>query len=92
MTVTVGAISVLRLVIALHLNINPLMSARRNDVPVINGSVFVGDVEFEVRFTPGHTLGHCILYVATPDPLAPEERRDYSERRVGKFYDFAKSE
>ena len=24
----------------------------------------LGDVEFEVRFTPGHTLGHCILYVA----------------------------
>jgi len=25
----------------------------------------LGDVEFEVRFTPGHTLGHCILYVAS---------------------------
>jgi hydroxyacylglutathione hydrolase len=24
----------------------------------------LGHVEFEVRFTPGHTLGHCILYVA----------------------------
>ncbi|MEO5887730.1 MAG: MBL fold metallo-hydrolase [Anaerolineales bacterium] len=23
----------------------------------------LGSVEFEVRFTPGHTLGHCILYV-----------------------------
>jgi glyoxylase-like metal-dependent hydrolase (beta-lactamase superfamily II) len=23
----------------------------------------LGDVEFEVRFTPGHTPGHCILYV-----------------------------
>jgi len=34
----------------------------------------LGDVEFEVRFTPGHTLGHCILYVATPDPRA--ERSD----------------
>ena len=31
----------------------------------------LGSVEFEVRFTPGHTLGHCILFVA--DPLA--ERR-----------------
>ena len=31
----------------------------------------LGSVEFEVRFTPGHTPGHCILYV--PDPLA--ERR-----------------
>jgi glyoxylase-like metal-dependent hydrolase (beta-lactamase superfamily II) len=24
----------------------------------------LGSVEFEVRFTPGHTLGHCVLYVA----------------------------
>lgn len=23
----------------------------------------LGNVEFEVRFTPGHTSGHCILYV-----------------------------
>ncbi len=23
----------------------------------------LGSVEFEIRFTPGHTLGHCILYV-----------------------------
>jgi len=23
----------------------------------------LGNVEFEVRFTPGHTIGHCILYV-----------------------------
>jgi hydroxyacylglutathione hydrolase len=23
----------------------------------------LGNVEFEVRFTPGHTTGHCILYV-----------------------------
>ncbi|HET9906470.1 MAG TPA: MBL fold metallo-hydrolase [Anaerolineales bacterium] len=26
----------------------------------------LGSVEFEIRFTPGHTLGHCILYVANP--------------------------
>jgi hydroxyacylglutathione hydrolase len=26
----------------------------------------LGSVEFEVRFTPGHTSGHCILYVADP--------------------------
>ncbi|MEO8355389.1 MAG: MBL fold metallo-hydrolase [Chloroflexota bacterium] len=25
----------------------------------------LGSVEFEVRFTPGHTIGHCILYVAS---------------------------
>ena len=25
----------------------------------------LGSVEFEVRFTPGHTLGHCIFYVAS---------------------------
>ena len=34
----------------------------------------LGNAEFEVRFTPGHTLGHCILYVANPDPRA--ERSD----------------
>jgi hydroxyacylglutathione hydrolase len=25
----------------------------------------LGSVEFEVRFTPGHTTGHCVLYVAS---------------------------
>jgi len=25
----------------------------------------LGSVEFEVRFTPGHTAGHCIFYVAS---------------------------
>jgi hydroxyacylglutathione hydrolase len=25
----------------------------------------LGNVEFEIRFTPGHTTGHCILYVPT---------------------------
>jgi glyoxylase-like metal-dependent hydrolase (beta-lactamase superfamily II) len=28
----------------------------------------LGNVEFEVRFTPGHTPGHCIFYVASPNP------------------------
>jgi hydroxyacylglutathione hydrolase len=37
----------------------------------------LGSVEFEVRFTPGHTPGHCILYVS--DIRAPEKHRDYSE-------------
>jgi len=41
----------------------------------------LGNVEFEVRFTPGHTTGHCILYVSSTDTRAPEEHRDYSERR-----------
>ena len=40
----------------------------------------LGNVELEVRFTPGHTPGHCILYVALADPRAPEKHRDYSER------------
>ena len=40
----------------------------------------LGNVEFEVRFTPGHTSGHCILYVPNPDARAPEENRGYSER------------
>jgi glyoxylase-like metal-dependent hydrolase (beta-lactamase superfamily II) len=26
----------------------------------------LGSIEFEVRFTPGHTTGHCVLYVAEP--------------------------
>ena len=30
----------------------------------------LGNVEFEVRFTPGHTPGHCILYVASPQARA----------------------
>lgn len=38
----------------------------------------LGSVEFEVRFTPGHTLGHCILYVVDPDARA--ERSKQSER------------
>jgi glyoxylase-like metal-dependent hydrolase (beta-lactamase superfamily II) len=25
----------------------------------------LGNVDFEVRFTPGHTTGHCILYVTS---------------------------
>jgi hydroxyacylglutathione hydrolase len=25
----------------------------------------LGNVQFEVRFTPGHTTGHCILYVSS---------------------------
>ena len=40
----------------------------------------LGNVEFEVRFTPGHTTGHCIFYVANPTPRAPEEHRGYSEQ------------
>jgi len=27
----------------------------------------LGSVEFQVRFMPGHTLGHCILYVSESD-------------------------
>ena len=27
----------------------------------------LGSIEFEIRFTPGHTLGHCILYVSASD-------------------------
>lgn len=34
----------------------------------------LGRVEFEVRFTPGHTPGHCVLYV--PNPGARAERSD----------------
>lgn len=34
----------------------------------------LGSVQFEVRFTPGHTPGHCIFYVASPDPRAERSR------------------
>lgn len=39
----------------------------------------LGSVEFEVRFTPGHTTGHCILYVADiraerSDPIGERSR------------------
>jgi hydroxyacylglutathione hydrolase len=27
----------------------------------------LGSVEFEVRFTPGHTTGHCVLYVESEE-------------------------
>ncbi|MBI1793676.1 MAG: MBL fold metallo-hydrolase [Chloroflexi bacterium] len=27
----------------------------------------LGNIEFEVRFTPGHTAGHCIFYVPSSD-------------------------
>jgi glyoxylase-like metal-dependent hydrolase (beta-lactamase superfamily II) len=36
----------------------------------------LGSVEFEVRYTPGHTPGHCIFYVAN----IRAERSEQSER------------
>lgn len=34
-------------------------------IDFVHGQILkLGSVEFEVRFTPGHTTGHCILYVA----------------------------
>ncbi|MCL4529114.1 MAG: MBL fold metallo-hydrolase [Chloroflexi bacterium] len=36
----------------------------------------LGSVQFEVRFTPGHTPGHCIFYVA--DILAERSERSRS--------------
>jgi len=34
-------------------------------IDFVQGQILrLGSVEFEVRFTPGHTPGHCILYVA----------------------------
>jgi hydroxyacylglutathione hydrolase len=34
----------------------------------------LGNVEFEVRFTPGHTPGHCVLYVADPRASAAPQK------------------
>jgi hydroxyacylglutathione hydrolase len=34
-------------------------------IDLTHGQVLrLGNVQFEVRFTPGHTLGHCVLYAA----------------------------
>jgi len=35
-------------------------------IDFVHGQILkLGSYEFEVRFTPGHTTGHCILYVAS---------------------------
>jgi glyoxylase-like metal-dependent hydrolase (beta-lactamase superfamily II) len=35
-------------------------------IDFVHGQILkLGNYEVEVRFTPGHTLGHCILYVAS---------------------------
>jgi len=35
-------------------------------IDFVHGQILkLGNYEFEVRFTPGHTTGHCILYVAS---------------------------
>lgn len=35
-------------------------------IDFVHGQILkLGSVEFEVRFTPGHTAGHCILYAAS---------------------------
>jgi hydroxyacylglutathione hydrolase len=34
-------------------------------IDLVHGMILkLGSTEFEVRFTPGHTRGHCVLYVA----------------------------
>jgi glyoxylase-like metal-dependent hydrolase (beta-lactamase superfamily II) len=34
-------------------------------IDFVHGQILrLGSAEFEVRFTPGHTLGHCVLYAA----------------------------
>jgi glyoxylase-like metal-dependent hydrolase (beta-lactamase superfamily II) len=33
-------------------------------IDLVHGQILkLGSYEFEVRFTPGHTTGHCVLYV-----------------------------
>jgi len=35
-------------------------------IDFVQGQIMkLGSYEFEVRFTPGHSMGHCILYVAS---------------------------
>jgi len=49
-------------------------------IDVVHGmKLRLGSVEFEIRFTPGHTAGHCILYVSDTraersDPLGERSR------------------
>ena len=34
-------------------------------IDFVHGQILrLGNVQFEVRFTPGHTMGHCVLYCA----------------------------
>ena len=40
----------------------------------------LGNIQFEVRFTPGHTTGHCVLYVAD---VRAERRADARSRSSG---------
>lgn len=42
----------------------------------------LGGVEFEVRFAPGHTTGHCILYVANPTPGIEQREQRGPSRSV----------
>lgn len=44
--------------------------------------LLLGSVQFEVRFTPGHTPGHCIFYVASPDPRAAKSPQGERSRSV----------
>ena len=37
-------------------------------IDFVHGQILrLGNAEFEVRFTPGHTTGHCSLYVPSAD-------------------------
>ena len=40
----------------------------------------LGSGEFEVRFTPGHTPGHCILYVENSSAARSDERSEERSR------------
>src|SRR5574339_1174402 len=45
------------------LNIDP---GPEPTIDLVHGMILkLGSNEFEVRFTPGHTRGHCVLYVAS---------------------------
>ncbi len=43
-------------------------------IDLFHGQVLqLGGCRLEVRFTPGHTPGHCMFYVPLPDAARPEE-------------------
>jgi len=40
------------------------------DLELVDGQVLtLGSSQFEVRYTPGHTVGHCIFYCASESVL-----------------------
>ncbi len=51
-------------------------------IDLLQGQVLrLGSVQFEVRYTPGHTKGHCVFYVADPRADLRAERSEPTGER-----------